>query len=695
MRIQLGWLIIGAGAIGAPLAAQTPDSAAAIPGLEVTVTRNPAPLAGLGAAVTVIDSASVRRGRIGTGLDETLAFVPGVVAENRWNYSVDERVAIRGFGARSNFGLRGVTVLIDGVPQTLPDGQTQLNNLDLAIVSRVEVMRSGASALYGNAGGGVIAFTTTAAPTLPWVVSAGAEGGPFGTSKEELTAGGRTGPLGATLSLSRFSTDGSRQQSAADQRRLNFGLDWAASSNTALTVRVSSADDPHAENPGALTAAELAINPDSASAANIRRGADKAVTQTQVAIGVHHDHSRLHLDATVFGLTRNLDNPLATPPPAPAAANEGTWVGIGRLLGGARASATVDVGRASITGGVDAQSLRDNRTNRRSVGGVATDTLILDQTERVSEAAAFVQGSLALTPRLSLRAGIRRDVNHFSVADHFLSDGDASGDRTMQATSGNGGLAFRASPHLTVWSDISTVFETPTTTELANQPDGAGGFNPDLNPERSVSEEAGIRGAASVVNYEIAAYHTVTHDAIVPFNEVGGRTYYRNAGSTRTNGVEGSITWRVARALAVIGTWTITDARFGEYRIVNPTSIDTLDGNRVAGIPRSVGRIGVQGSIGRGFSIDVDQGFTSSIYGDDDNTIPVAGWGAGVTGARLSWHGPVGGVQVAPFVAALNLFDRRYVGSVTTDGAGGRVFEPAAGRTVYFGMSVTAAARRR
>lgn len=670
MQTRLGWLIFGVAAIGTPLAAQTPDSAAAMPALEVTVTRTPAPLSSLGAAVTVIDSASVRRGRIGTGLDETLAFVPGVVAENRWNYSVDERVAIRGFGARSNFGLRGVTVLIDGVPQTLPDGQTQLNNLDLAIVSRVEVLRSGASALYGNAGGGVIAFTTTGAPGVPWVISAGAEGGPFGTSKGELTAGGRTGNVGATLSLSRFSTDGSRQQSAAEQRRLNFGLDWAASASTVLTVRVSAADDPRAQNPGALTAAELAVNPDSASAANIRRGADKAVTQTQVAIGLHHDRAHLHLDATVFGLTRNLDNPLATPPPAPAAANEGTWVGIGRLLGGARASATVDLGRVSMTGGVDAQGLRDNRTNRRSVAGIATDTLILDQTERVAETAAFAQGSLALTSRLSLRAGIRDDFNHFSVADHFLSDGNASGDRTMQAASGNGGVAFRASQRFTAWTDISTVFETPTTTELANQPNGAGGFNPDLNPERSVSEEAGMRGVASMVSYELAAYHTITHDAIVPFNEVGGRTYYQNAGSTRTNGIEASITWRVARALAILGTWTITDARFGEYRIVNPTSIDTLDGNRVAGIPQSVGRIGVRGSIGHGFSIDVDQGFTSSIFGDDDNTIPVAGWGAGVTGARVSWHGPVAGLQATPFVAALNLFDRRYVGSVTTDGAG-------------------------
>ena len=170
----------------APASAQVPDSATRLPDLKVTVTRTKSPLSTLGAAVTVIDSAAVHRGRIATGLDEALAFVPGVVAQNRWNYSVDERLSIRGFGARANFGLRGVKVLLDGVPQTLPDGQSQLNNLDLSLVSRVEVLRGGASALYGNASGGVVSFITNAVPAQPWIVSVRAEGGTFGTAKEEL-----------------------------------------------------------------------------------------------------------------------------------------------------------------------------------------------------------------------------------------------------------------------------------------------------------------------------------------------------------------------------------------------------------------------------------------------------------------------------------------------------------------------------
>lgn len=679
--------------IAARAAAQTPDSARPMPDLTVTVTRAPATLSSLGAAVTVVDSAAVHRQRISTKLDEALAFVPGVVSEDRGNYSVDERISIRGFGSRSNFGLRGIKVVIDGVPQTLPDGQSQLNNLSLSLVNRIEVLRGGASALYGNASGGVLSFTTTATPSAPWTITASGEGGSFGAAKEEVIAAVRAGSAGGTIGISRLSSDGFRQQSGTLQQRLNAGIDWAASGTTLFTVRLAAADDPRARNPGALTAAEYAANPDSASAVNIRRGADKAVTQTQLALGLRHSSGRLAIEATLFGLLRDLQNPLAAPPPPPAASNEGTWVTIGRQLGGARASATLDLGGPSLTAGIDVQGLRDNRSNRRSVAGARTDTLLLDQTERVAERAAFAQLSWPLGPRLTLRAGARRDANGFSVADHFLADGDASASRTMSASSGNAGFALRIGRHATAWTDIATVFETPTTTELANRPDGAGGFNPGLDPQRSVTGDVGVRGVLGQLAFDAAAYHTTTSDAIVPYNEVGGRTYYRNAGRTRTQGVEMGLSLAVRPRFALLGTLTVTDAIFTDYLIVSPASTDTLDGHQVAGLPRTVARLGVRGDLGRGFSIDIDQAFASSMFGDDDNTIRVNGWGGGVTGVRLQWHGRAGGAGIAPYVAALNLFDRRYVGSVTTNGAGGRVFEPGAGRTIYAGLSVTASAR--
>lgn len=690
-RLPLAACLLGA----VPAAAQRPDSAVALPEQAVTVTRAASPLQGLGASVSVLDTTALRRGRWGAGLDEALAFVPGVVIGNRWNWSVDQRVSIRGFGARANFGLRGLRVLVDGVPQTLPDGQSQLSNLDLATVRRVEVLRGASSALYGNAGGGALSFTTAAIPRAPWLLDARVEGGAFGSWRTQLVAAARGRAIGGTIAASRFVTDGYRQHSAAEQRRVNAAADWLPSAHTTVTLRAAIADDPRAENPGALTAAELAARPDSAAANNILRAADKAVTQSQVSIGVAHDHGRWHLDAGAWYLERSLDNPLATPPPAPTGADIGTWVGIERSLWGSRLAARADLPGATITAGVDLQHQRDDRSNERAAKGVPTGTLLLDQREVVSTVGPFVQASLPLAPRLAARAGARYDATTFDVTDRFLSDGDASGSQTLASWSGNGGLSLRVGAAGTLWISVATAFETPTTTELANRPAGDGGFNADLDPQRSVSVEAGWRGTLRRAQLELSLYRTTARDAIVPYREVGGRTYYRNAGGTRTRGAELGVAIPLVHGLQLLSTWTVTDAIFTDYRVQDGATADTLDGKRLAGLPVLTARLGIRGTIGAHVTIDVDHAISTSQYADDRNTIRVDGWGAGVTGARVAWSGTFAGGHAAPFVAVTNLFDRRYVGSVSLNGANGRAFEPSAGRAIYAGFALGVEGRTR
>lgn len=670
------------------LTAQRPDSTRNLPDVTVSVSRTPEGLGTLGASVTVLDSAALRRGRLATGLDEALAFVPGLLTGNRWNYSVDQRLTIRGFGARANFGIRGVKVLLDGVPQTLPDGQSTLTNLDLATIDRVEILRGAASALYGNASGGVLSFTSRVVPQAPWHLEGRGEAGSFGTSRGQLVAAGRRGPLGATLALSRFNFDGFRQHSRAEQQRLSFGADWFATGATVVSFRLAAADDPQADNPGALTAGELAVRRDSAAANNILRGAGKRARQTQVSIGVRHEGPGWRVEATTWTVTRTLDNPLATPPPAPVTATSGTWVGIERRVWGARATATLELGTARFTTGIDLQTLRDDRENQRAAGGVPTGTLLLSQRERVTEFGPFAQLSWSVHQRFTLRAGVRHDATRFAVRDAFLSDGDASGARTLASWSGNAGVSAQWSRHLIAWSSIATAFETPTTTELANRLAGDGGFNPDLKPQTSVSGEAGIRGELRSLRFELSLYRTTTQDAIVPWREVAGRSYFTNAGVTHTRGAEAGASFRVRHGLTLLGSWSWTAARFARYRLRDGASTDTLDGNRLPGIPTHSARLGLRGDLGRGITVDADHTLTTGQFADDRNTTRVAGWGAGVTGVRLAWHIGRGGNSAQPFLVANNLFDRRYVGSVTINGANGRVFEPAAGRTIYVGLTL-------
>jgi len=321
--------------------ARDTSRAQALPEVTVTVTRTEEPLQKVPYAVGVLNRTEIQRGQTTIGLDEALNNLPGVVVSNRYNFSLDQRISIRGFGSRSNFGVRGLKILLDGVPQTLPDGQSQLTNVDFADIDRAEVLRGASSSLYGNASGGVISFQSERAAPGPFAQRVRVDGGDGkrdddGFYKWQSWTSARSGNVSGTLSISQFKADGFRQHSAAEFRQLNTGVDYAISGSTIGRLRLSLADSPKAENPGALTLPEYTVNPDSAAGNNIRRGADKDAQQHQLSLGLRHfDASGNEYEATVFGLIRDLANPLAAPPFTGAPLTAGTYVAIDRAVGGA------------------------------------------------------------------------------------------------------------------------------------------------------------------------------------------------------------------------------------------------------------------------------------------------------------------------------------------------------------------------
>lgn len=664
--------------------------------VRVTVTRTPTTAARAPWAVEALDAAQVRRGRATVGLDEALADVPGVFVANRQNFSVDQRLSIRGAGARANFGVRGVRVLLDGVPQTLPDGQSQLTNLDLANVGRVEVLRGAASSLYGNASGGVLAFSSDMAVPERRAAELLATGGAFGFRKVQGRAAWRGARTVTALSASDLAIGGFRQWSDARQQRATLAVDRVLDAATTLELRLHAARDPQARNPGALTFAEWGARADSAAPNNLRRGADKRVDQQQLSLRLRREATNgARVEASVFGLRRDLDNPLATPPPGSTAADVGTEVQILRGVGGARVAGSWPLARALVaSGGAEWQTMRDHRTNARTTAGarrLATDTLLLDQVERVTTLAPFAQ--LAWTPdaRWTVDAGVRHDRTRFAVADRFGRDGrDDSGARTLAATTGHLGASVRLHAAFVPYANVATAFETPTTTELQASPDGTvGGFNPTLEPQRTRSAELGARGDAGPLRWSVALFEARVTDAIVQWQEVGGRAFFRNAGRVDQRGTEVGATWRVAEPLSVTAAWTWARYRFADYRVQRGAVVDTLDGRRVPGVPSNVLRLGLRTRPARGLTLDLDHQWQTAVYADDRNTQRVPGWGRGVLDARAAWDVAVpGGRRVQPFLGVRNALDTRYVGAVTVNGTFGRVVEPGAGRNAYAGVSL-------
>ena len=668
--------------------------------VQVSVTRTASTMQRAPWAIGVQDRTQLTRAQATLGLDEALPNIPGVFVANRYNYSLDQRLSIRGAGARANFGIRGVRVLLDGVPQSLPDGQNQLTNVDLADVSRVEVLRGSASSLYGNGAGGVIAFTTDMTAPDRLGSSLRVTSGSYGLTKWHSRTSGRMGKAVGTLSLSRTALDGFRQYSTAEVRQLGGSVDYALGGATTLAVRASHADTPTALNPGALTAVEYATNRDSAAATNVARGANKSVLQSQFSLRIHHAAS----DDSDWGVTgyvvrRLVDNPLAVAPPGTAAPDIGTYSTLNRWVEGARFDgsralcACMPTPRTPVlTGGFDMQRSFDRRRNWRATKGrrfAPTDTLLLDQDESVTSLGPFAVVRWSPLPPLTLSSGVRWDKISFRVMDHFRSGGvDNSGARDLTAVSGHVGATYVLSDAFTPYLTYSTAFETPTTTELGARADGAGGFNPDLGSQRLRTIEGGARGMLRAsLSYSVSVFRTSADDAIIQYLEENGRAYFRNAGRTRSDGVEIGIGSRVTRWLDATLAWTESRYRFVRFRVPGRTSTDTLDGRRLSGLPDRYIRVGLRGRW-RAVAVDADHSWSSAMFADDRNTIRVEDWGHGALNVRASWSGVWHDFQLEPFAAVNNLLDQAYVGAVTLNGALGRVLEPAPLRNYYLGLGI-------
>ncbi len=674
------------------------DSVARLPDVRVSVTSREQSLERVPWAVGVAGERVLRRAQPTVGFEEGLTTIPGVYVAARYNYAVDSRVSIRGFGNRANFGLRGVRVLLDGIPQTLPDGQSQITNIELGTLDRVEVLRGSASALYGNGTGGVLSFQSDLGGPAPIGGIVRVTGGSFGLRKWQARVNGRTSRAVGMLSVSRLTTDGFRQHSSAEVRQVNAAADIAVSPLVTAQLRLNHGEVPAAFNPGALTTAEYAVNRDSASRFNVIRGADKRTRQSGLGATLRRvDPDGNELVATVYGATRDVRNALAVAPPAPASPVNGTFATLDRSSGGARIAGARQLGSAPtaprLTLGIEWQRMQDLRENRRATAGrptAPTDTLLLSQVEAVTSLGPFVQLGWQPTERVELSLGGRYDRTRFSVDDRFDDNGDQSGGRTMPAWSGHLGASATVAPLFVPYANLSTAFETPTTTELQVRPDGLGGFNPSLDPQRTVGAELGARGesADGRWSYSVAGFRNQVTGLVVQFLETNGRAFFQNAGGARNSGAEVELSARPLSGVQLVGAYTYARYRYGEYRQVRGAVTDTLDGNTLPGVPEHFARLGLRLDVGRGVTLDADHMLSSSVVADDRNTVRVDGWGAGVTNVRVAWTGRIAGTLVTPFGGVQNLGNRSYVSAVTVNGFGGRVIEPAPLRNVYLGFEL-------
>ncbi|MEX2530462.1 MAG: TonB-dependent receptor [Gemmatimonadota bacterium] len=664
--------------------------------LLVDILRAPMSLEAVPFAVSVLEQEVGRTGRSDSSIEEALQGLPGVQIHNRFNDAVGERISIRGYGARSEFGVRGVRILVDGVPATLPDGQSTLDHLDLGSLGRVEALRGPGSALYGNAAGGVLHFETRRPPDSPFRQEVRVIEGDHDYRRTQSTTSGQVGEVGYLLNLARYEFGGYRANPLIEPEpgdsldHPRFGSAVREHLNTQVSApllggnaRVTvNAMRLEAENPGSLSRTQLDLGDRRAYPFNVQQGAGKEANHVQAGI----TWDRTVGDRTVEIMTYAVNRDESVPDPA-------LWTDVSRGAGGLRATIRSEFvgeeGRLWWTLGVDADIQNDHRvswTNLEGERGARTR----DQDERVRSGAVFLQAMLPINQLLDVLTGLRYDRIRFSATDRLTSEepvangGDA---RTLDSASPSFGFHAHFHQALNLYLNLSTAFETPTTTELSNRSDGGRGFNPDLEPQVGITTEVGGRGViSSSLAWELVFFHTTLHNELVPFelDDDPGKRYFRNTARSTREGWEAALQFSPSRYLSTRLVASTNDARFESYA---PEG-ENLSGNRVPGIApyklEGIVRVGP----GRWFG-EVRGELLGPIEGNDRNGPEARSPSRQLVDLRAGINEVAfRGFDFSPFVGLTNVFDEKYNTSVVVNATGGRYFEPGPGQTMYMGASL-------
>ena len=682
---------------------------AALDSVVVTATRIAEDSRDLPVSVDRIDSQTIRDGQLQVNLSESLMTVPGVSAQNRQNYAQDLQLSVRGFGARSSFGVRGVRLYSDGIPGTMPDGQGQFSQFDLSGADHIEVLRGPFSALYGNSSGGVIAiFTEDAKPG--YLVGAAAEYGTFNTQRYALKTTGDNGLVNYVIDASHFETDGYRVHSDAERNLFNAKASTSLSDTSKLTLVGNAVQTPFVQDPLGLTRAQLAADPAQAGVNAIAYNTRKSLAQEQ--LGLIYDNKLSAADdvvATAYtghrATTQFQAIPQATQQAAPL--YPGGVINLDRAYWGVdlHLSDQRSVGGTPLllVAGVNYDDLAEARLGYLNYIGSelgVQGALRRDEANNVYDFDQYFQAQWDPADRWRIVAGVRN--NHVEVTSHghlaVLDDADS--EVSYSAVNPVGGVTYRVTPALNAYASYGKGFETPTLNDLAYRSvDGSlPGLNLGLKPARSDNYEAGIKAGNESMHANLAAFYIKTVDELAVLQNLNGRTVDQNIGETKRRGLElamdakwaagfsAQLAYTYIRALVAQQYFTCVTAPCNP--LTNPTGppppnyLPVHEGNFLPALARNSLYVGVSWKYAPlGFSTTVETIGRSKIYADDRNTDAAAGYW--VANLRAGFEQETAHWRFSEFARLDNLTNRAYVGSVIVNDANSRFFEPEPGRTAY------------
>jgi iron complex outermembrane recepter protein len=652
----------------------------------VTGTRVPQPSLEVPASVDRLYAEEIREGRPQVNLSESMGRVPGIVVQNRQNYAQDLQISSRGFGARAAFGVRGIRLIADGIPATMPDGQGQAATFALGSAERIEVLRGPFSSLYGNASGGVIVVETEDPPLTP-MIGADLFAGKYGTWR----AGVRLGGWNSLLDASRFESDGYREHSAVRRDHYNLKFKVPLRPDTSLTLVGNQLRQPETQDPLGLTRAQFEQNPRQAVSQASTYNTRKTIYQEQLGGTLTHrltGDSRIQ--ATLYGGQRWVEQFLGFAGTAPPATTSGGVVQLDRDYAGGALRYFTDISTVRLSVGAEYDRMAERRKGFVNNNGVAGE-LRRDEDDEVSSTGLYAQAEWRFAERWSAHGGLRTSRVEFRSKDDFIVPGnpDDSGTREYSATTPVAGILYRLEKNVSLYANLGRGFETPTFAELAHQNPPLSGLNFALEASRSVHSETGVKAIVPrVARVNAALFAIETKDEIVVDTNMSGRTTFKNAGRTERRGVELGVETAMPGPFDAQFAYTYLDATFKEgfSSTVMGNTVTIPSGNSLPGVPKSQAYAQVRYRQ-PWFYTYLEGLYRSRVPVDDANSefadaYTVFNFVAGLVQQGSGW-------RISEYVRLDNLTDRNYVGSVIVNEGNRRFYEPSPRRSMSGGIQAS------
>lgn len=713
-------ILMSMGCISSPLvwAEDLNSDVAKLPTLHVEATRTDTTYLQTPASVFRIEAPQADSSSQ-VNLTEVVKGIPSLQIRNRENYAQDLQLSMRGFGARSTFGVRGIRLYVDGIPATMPDGQGQTSNIDLSSLDHVEVLTGPFSSLYGNSSGGTI-LTSTKEGQGKDSIELSYSGGSHDKSRAGVVLQG--GAKGANepsyiISSSYFDTDGYREHSGAEKVLNNAKLSWNLDDGSKINW-VTNYVKIHADDPQGLTHDQWNANPKQVNDADNTYKVRKDIEQTQTGVTWSkpiNDKNELYAMAYIGNrqvtqyqsiskgdVTLKDGKPIYTGQANPNHA--GGVIDFDRNYYGAdfRWTGKELLPNTTVSVGVALDAMDEDRKgyenfNANGIYGVK-GKLRRDEDNTLWNIDPYLQASWQFLPKWRLDTGVRYSNVHYKSKDHFTSgpdqygtvNGDDSGKTDYDKVLPSLALSWQILPELMAYMGYAKGFETPTFTEMAYPADTSkSGFNFDLKPSTSDTYEAGLKSQNSLGDFTLAVFQTKTKNDIVSAGSSNGCSTFRNADKTLREGVEFAWNKKLWRDLTATASYAYLDATFDADISASGSSKQIPSGNAIPGIAQNQAFVSLAWQPSHGLYGGVDVQYMDKVYVNDTNSDAAPSYS--VTSANIGYAWDLGDWKVKSFARVDNLFDKNYAGSVIVNDSTqpvGRYFEPADGRNWSAGLRV-------